>query len=73
MATNFNETTPTSFNVDNCFKKKKYTFVCLSSDEINEEVAIGDKSVPVLEAAAVTQKLQAPLRLMFLLIQEYYT
>ena len=43
MATNFNETTPTSFNVGNCFKKKKYTFVSLSSDRINEEVGIGWK------------------------------
>ena len=54
MATNFNETTPsTSFNVDNnCFKKKKYTFVSLSSDKINEEVAIVHNSDPVLETAA---------------------
>ena len=57
MATDINKTTPcTSFTVDNnCFKKKKYTFVCLSSDKINKEVAIGHKSVPVLKPAAVIQ------------------
>ena len=54
MATNFKETNPsTSFTVDNnCFKKNKYTFVSLLSDEINEEVAIVHNSGPVLETAA---------------------